>query len=1856
MSASTSSDYAHALANLKDTSAEEERVEVNQRALIDKILARYASANAVYRELIQNSNDAEATVAEIYFTTSAEKESDIVMDVPSSAGKNNSKNKLLGREIVRQVEYRNNGMPFRPQDWSRLKKIAEGNPDESKIGAFGVGAYTMFSVCEEPLVLSGTSALAFVWKGDALYTRTIAHYDSGRSKQDQKWTSFVLPSRDPYSLPNLQTFGEFLCSSLTFTKCLKEIRVYVNKKKRMTIHKTLIQEPIPVKIQKNSNWWKSDGAVLTSPSGLFTLMDEQSLLESIYHIQVDLDGEIGSVTARYLSAVAKTKIPPTMVNRMERVMKKKPPSKIEVQLFLSNQMVDESPSHSKRAYRIIQSFLPSNEGKIFIGFRTSQTTGVSAHLCAPFLPTVEREQVDTQDPTLRLFNLELLHFAGITARLALENGMKELGVQYQKGAEQRKQLEEKLLREAKKKGKRNGTMELDSQSRSNDDTEIEEDTSVTGASATSSSSLFGFAKFMAKGVKRTIKTVVSNVSDILIEDGGELIHPIDPRPLCGEEHQAILLMQAFCPRQSTPDPIIGTAFAQGFSDCLQNQAPPVLTRSGVLPGNQGYLPNMGIEAFVEDQVIRSIVYENAREYHDVVAQCRKLNLDDMRKALTDKVLEEAMVVRLIKWWVKYNRINPRTPSYQGLELKEAVKYFPDGQNENAETHSVFHLKDFLFYVDKNKLPVGSGYTTDDLPMPPTVLAMSIHHQVDDRILSEESLRVWFSPLPVEMWVDFISNHPCIVSGQPEFDRLRLHVLSTVALEYNKRSAREKQALASYCEGLLRDKRCIPFDSSEPSPYAADIPSNLYLSSAELKTFDGMGNFHKVSHSLKRIGIADEFLVQLGVRESVAVEFLFANSDHFKWSNDPRPLIEYLRTAKLTRRDVEKLTSTQYLPSETDPSQMFAPSELYLPDPSLRVFPFVRLLQWPTDDDVTERSLNGKFLVSVGMNVLPPLYQVLKFISDEVKDDAIRLQCIDFVAKKLGPNGPYQSEYARISRSDKANLRYLPCVIKSPLSGEEKSCCYSSLSCCSERKVAVLGFPVLNLGSKTKVYGNLFQCAEEPDSTAAIQQMKLLVSMSKKMLNAASRERKQLFSGTVLSSFAAIFEYLSTRNISAALLSDLSNEKFIPCLIDNNIVWCTPSMVFFKGDRSNERCDLDMITESLFPSVPFSPFLSSAGVKQEASTKDLFQLMLHSPESVFAAVKSEKRYCALLRRIAAHRPFQRVTPEIRNSPFLLAYVITEGEDGKENTRYELAKAADIYVIDNTFFGRMFRVKRAPHESDLEDFYALIGSPYISKMVEKKFDVVGMPQETVVTDALMKRIEERGPLLLSPSVTSRPLIKNASSVFDPKNFSIVQVPELKVVYSLGKSTRTNRTTCCNRPGKSPSRNTLIITPDFEMFDVGFAVGELILQRCQLEDAFFISSLLEAPLDQLRARGFPVDRIIKPIEVLDTRIEEDKSGSSENANVEVVASVPQSIGEENSSLPPAGDTGKNDAMAQSSKQKEEYKAAENQSPRDAYASMLKEMYPGAEDSYIKEKLGDRPDLNRLKEVAEDLAINGYPDDENSTADNSSATGSVETNASKILGSKKLGRAFNGLKGSNFGGVANRLKKSGINSMGGGGMMSSPPSNDRNKEVRPKDDPILHENMESMLKETVKASPSVDASGLKSPEQSLSIPEGLDHGSSCEVIPSQNIKPCVEQNGKAAAHNGIKIFSHAKLASSEEFLRVHRDAVECFAVVLERLCTLVFGLSLRSVAIYHDPTGAAIAFNAGGALYFNFRYFHSLHFLKNLNDSKECYSYWYVVGCHELAHNLVKAHDRNHGFYTESYTILFLPKLMDLLSGFSS
>ena len=87
--------------------------------LIDKMLARYSSDHVVLRELLQNADDAGASDVEFRFVMSS---------APKSRGK-----------FVAELRAINNGKPFSDDDWTRVARIAEGNPSEDSVGMFGVG-------------------------------------------------------------------------------------------------------------------------------------------------------------------------------------------------------------------------------------------------------------------------------------------------------------------------------------------------------------------------------------------------------------------------------------------------------------------------------------------------------------------------------------------------------------------------------------------------------------------------------------------------------------------------------------------------------------------------------------------------------------------------------------------------------------------------------------------------------------------------------------------------------------------------------------------------------------------------------------------------------------------------------------------------------------------------------------------------------------------------------------------------------------------------------------------------------------------------------------------------------------------------------------------------------------------------------------------------------------------------------------------------------------------------------------------------------------------------------------------------------------------------------------------------------------------------------------------------------------------------------------------------------------------------------------------------------------------------------------------------------------------------------------
>ena len=444
-----------------------------------------------------------------------------------------------------------------------------------------------------------------------------------------------------------------------------------------------------------------------------------------------------------------------------------------------------------------------------------------------------------------------------------------------------------------------------------------------------------------------------------------------------------------------------------------------------------------------------------------------------------------------------------------------------------------------------------------------------------------------------------------------------------------------------------------------------------------------------------------------------------------------------------------------------------------------------------------------------------------------------------------------------------------------------------------------------------------------------------------------------------------------------------------------------------------------------------------------------------------------------------------------------------------------------------------LKRLIQEQQLEEFYNRIGSKYVSEVVKKDYEVQGrMNRDTPLTNSFASRIRERRPLLLSPTISSRPLLPNASKVLDDQYLEIVQVDSIQAKYSFDRSSKLLEVTCCSKPLTLTSRKTTVfVTNNFDCFDVGTAIGGLILQRCQLEDAFFLSSLLEAPLGTLRSRGFPVDRILRPVasppspKEIETKIEippETRSKSSDTATKREETTSKDSV-----QHPRKGDA-------------------------EGFETILEQMFPSCPPDVVRALLGQNPTKEKAREVANLLASGNFsPSDamektgeENVLKDGSSAKmhDSVDmTNVPPVQ--QHIARGSNGVmdKNQNEPETAEHKAKSkednlprkksssksssslmgkilgGFRHGGGDGGGSGRPSstNRQTKQVihhhahhtldtlnsnapsSPENDATSQKSLDAMLQQAIESSRSVNTSGVSSPETMLqSLPQGLEIG----------------------------------------------------------------------------------------------------------------------------------------------------------------
>ena len=1248
------------------------------------------------------------------------------------------------------------------------------------------------------------------------------------------------------------------------------------------------------------------------------------------------------------------------------------------------------------------------------------------------------------------------------------------------------------------------------------------------------------------------------------------------------------------------------------------------------------------------------------------------SIDDLIKAMKENILSEEMLVRLLKWYPKYARLNnPRRD--KSLRLKEVIRYHKEnyskgGQSSDAEAE--VHQLDSIFYFAPQRM-------SKKLPLPETVFPQSLVGSIGLRTLEDRHFTDWFQPLPFDIWTGFISEHTCMRNGNEKDDAMRILVLVTLSKHFD--SLESATAKRRFVELLPLTSPCLPFDitTSDVNLPASNtktaVPNELYLPDTDLSAFSGLQTFSKASKRLKKEGVSDAFLLAMGVRKTIKIEFLFLHLDTLNWNENPKPLIKYLIDADLSQQDLLKLRSTRYLPAANDKTSVYAPSQLYFKDKDLNIFPFVKFLQWPSNEGMSTAARN--FLLKLGVRTEPPLSDIMGYLEKEsaksvdARDYAALTAALHYLTQRLGPKGAYVNQFRH------AKVDFLPCIRQNLETGEVVKEIKSPSTCYFNPTAMVMGFNVLDPTlSDTEQIGVRMNINRDPSCQVLIRRLLQLVDISTARLDQLERqgtgiEAKENNIEKILTLFEGVFLYLSSRtsDFQKRQLSELAKKPFIPCKCRSGLQFYTADQVFFlKRQPEGAGGGGDSIAELLFQQVEYNAFLSFAGVKTEPSLEELFALMMEKPDEVLDSL-GEPKYKMLLRRIAANPPFKRITADIRSSPFLLGYLIVdedESEEGDETkarskAQYLLAKADDIHIVDNAFLRRQFPMLISPMEQTLEEFYRRIGSKYVSEVVKKDFEVMGNTHRgTSLANSCADRIKERRPLLLSPSITSRPLVSNASSILD--NLEIFQADSIRAIYSFERSSKMINVTCCSKVTKRKSI-AIFITNNFEIFDLGNTIGDLILQHCELKDAFFLTSLLEASIGTLRNRGFPVDRIVKP---QPPAVEVKAEPRKQTPDITNSQKSPEKSRQ--SSVNGTVKDGSVDAASSNPTQ-----------PSGGFDTILKSMYPQCDTNKIREMLGPNPSKEKAAEVANELAEEVNKGVAGSEHENTKGSGNDAESMPRAKKEKKsvLGKMREGLNPvRGLGGKMPQMLNKRIGGscppqgVGAGVGVDGQGNNGESQRVgrgvgagqgddaesKGQEDAV-QKSLEAMLQQSVESSRSVNSAGVASQETLLqNLPEGIDCNSNgCEVVPAQNIRPFKGPYGNYNSRNGIRVMAAVTSTSTANeafgFLSNNFDAVDNFSVVIGHLVQ-IFKLKISSVAIYYDPNGNTIAFNSNKAFHFNLRFFHALH--RHDWNSKGCYSYWFTVFCHELAHNLVSAHNKEHGKYTESIVMLYLPALIDFLA----
>ncbi|CAA7259259.1 unnamed protein product [Cyclocybe aegerita] len=1818
----------------------DETVEVNQRALIDKVLARYSGEFTVFRELLQNSDDAQSKAVEIRFETQSfldRKKQVLPEGIPGDVQtRPDAPLPNLRTTHVHQWTFRNDGNLFRDEDWNRLKKIAEGNPDEEKIGAFGVGFYSLFSVTEEPFVTSGDQWMGFYWKDgkDQLYARR----GQLPNEQQDTNTSFTMALREPTPVPVPFDFTRFLASSLTFMRYLSEVNVFYDDKQLVKLSKaTGVPRPLsipaglnnrsptgimtvdgiqstPLRIQAEVMKWiylsgtekkrlvltkqvkpaNTGGgffaSILSSFSGAASRAPTPQPLPPPPPKAVDpLSTSETSVSLSIYSASIRVKLDKKMTAEIHRSTKKNPPTTMKFELIYTakdeyDASCEEDAQQLEATGSIFQGLRADLQGagtaRVFIGHSTAQSTGLGGHVAARFIPTVERESIDFMDRHVAIWNKELLFIGGFLSRAAYEIELSTVRQQWE---------------------------------------------------------------------------ALSSPNE-----------PISPEARSRATKGVLHALKFFMFYPSTPSAEVSSLMEAAFFECSSKGLFPIMSSKGVRNSKDVRLPNPEFTGFLKDLAV--LPEEIVNGAPSVIASLHErglikdINFNDVLQELQRRPLKEEEAIACLQWWINnFERGNRNVPTTLRSQLINATILTVG----NEDDQKIIPLASVKHVINPAKI---TGRIPPECPLPDCLLPLSVSQSFKPESLCSSFPWTEFT---IEHWIVYLCDGRTSLPAQFDFSLSpawaeRVITTTSNAWKFLPRSSKESIV------ALLHDNVCVPTSNGMKKPEESYFPNVNIFGDLPVITFPTLQAIR---------GPVEVLLTDLGVRKHVELQIVFNRMIKTNtWT--VADLMKYLVSVRdtLAENELERLKATAIFHSEAEMEDTqgkrprYKAAQLYEPLDVLRGLG-LPVIDWGHKAKWRSSSDEAKFLFELGLQRYPILEKLIDLCTSN--DANIRSSSLKYLIDNLG------SRYKDYDPVNFKDVAFIPA-----LKGSDSQL-GTIKEVFSNAEWASLGFLVLD--PKYRGDANKLLVKENPPAPQ-------LVTHLRKTPPADELQATKWFG--LFATRVNDFKNSDLQVLSQLPFVPVRLEKSATAPL---IRWFPPSQCYLGNSTETFHSKLFTFVNFGTSANAFLSACGTRNqptveevVKMLLDNPRRFYDLAGGPTNFLAEIRN----VAVNAKNISPSTIQRM----KRSPVLLGLQrkprdkkgdSDQWDDDEWDLVYDLKRPNEIVIADDTQAFQTFSdsaIFTSPQEDIIEDFYISLGSPRLSRIVREEYTPSG-PELPSSKRALETRslILERLPLFLHEHTHARTRVTfswlSSNNNFVVRSFGKIAATKHLNLGELRLSRRQDASAVGRRVGSGPIELWIADSSQIDMYEVATSLNRLIFDSPKTNDALLFMTILSTDLRSLKRRGYNVDRILRQQKEARTaaelaRVAKEKEQSEfapPPPYKDALGPEPKSIVE--TKTPPANQAPENRPSSSSPFQLSNFlkrkldamaagqfdKIAESIAKEIASGGMTPSLLEKVAQEIAKRISAGGVTDGQLEKLAESvakqmLAHQASPSQleqlaqavERQVPANDSASPQLlrfaELLRLQIPGGSadkpppipdKLPLSASGKPPPTIGGTPSILGPFG----GLSPFVGTSPSRGRTPDLGVTPWKKISDNIELAVQSCKQETGDL----LHNRESMQKVKESVDDGY-CDISGRKDNLHHIAQMGPVKIYLSDEVLPSI---SPQVFLQEKEQSISRFIHIMQTLAS-VYELPVSTLHIFYDLQGGIIGFNRNSSIFLNLRYFIEWHDSDVLSGNLEpAYISWYFTIAHEIAHNLVHPHNSEHEFYFSAISERFLTKLIHILGG---